>query len=354
MSAMNAFDLLGGEEGAELSIEELAKQAAASKPAAVKPVEEKPQGARPTSAAGGRGSGRGDVAARGNGRGAGRGAGGRGRGAPRGDDSLAFDAETAPSYGRGGRGGRGRGRGGRGAGGRGKREYDRHDGTGRGHETEKRHGQGAHNWGAETEEVAEDLEKMAVEGGEEAPAAVAAEGAAAPAAETEAPAVEAEPEEVQMTLEEYEAILAEKRAGLNAQREAAFKPDAKQFEGFKQMTKAEEDAEDIGLGLNKNVKVIGANKAGREKERKEKELLTPNFKIQSGEEAGAFRPGGRGGRSGRGRGVGGREGGRGGRGFAGRGASGRGGPRSEGSRGTGRGSAPTLDSSAFPELSAQA
>lgn len=31
-----------------------------------------------------------------------------------------------------------------------------------------------------------------------------------------------------MTLEEYEAVLAEKRAGLNRQREAAFKADEKQ------------------------------------------------------------------------------------------------------------------------------
>lgn len=33
---------------------------------------------------------------------------------------------------------------------------------------------------------------------------------------------------LQMTLEEYEAVLAEKRAGLNQQREAAFKADEKQ------------------------------------------------------------------------------------------------------------------------------
>lgn len=46
-----------------------------------------------------------------------------------------------------------------------------------------------------------------------------------------AAAYEPEEEEVQMTLEEYEAVLAEKRAGLNQQREAAFKADAKQFSG---------------------------------------------------------------------------------------------------------------------------
>ena len=37
-----------------------------------------------------------------------------------------------------------------------------------------------------------------------------------------------EPPPAQMTLEEYEAVLAEKRAGLNRQREAAFKADEKQ------------------------------------------------------------------------------------------------------------------------------
>jgi len=56
----------------------------------------------------------------------------------------------------------------------------------------------------------------------------------------------------QMTLEEYEAVLAEKRAGLNTQRESAFKADEKQFNGMKTFEKVEED---VGLGLTKNVKV---------------------------------------------------------------------------------------------------
>jgi hypothetical protein len=55
-----------------------------------------------------------------------------------------------------------------------------------------------------------------------------------------------------MTLEEYEVVLAEKRAGLNQQREAAFKADSAQFSGMKTFAK---EVEDLGLDLTKNVKV---------------------------------------------------------------------------------------------------
>lgn len=319
-SVANAFALLSaGDDATDVDVQALAAAAPVPKPAAAAAPAAAEEKARPASA-GGRG-GRGEVT----GRGAGRGAGGRGAGrGPRpvsrgGDDAPSFDAEAAPSVrGRGEgreRGGRG-GRGGRGPR-AGKREYDRQDGTGRGHETEKRHGGGAHNWGEEGKEEPEAEAKAEAEQNIESVEQAAAEETAA--------AVEAEEEEKQMTLEEYEAVLAEKRAGLNLTREAAFKADEKQFQGMKTFEKVEED---VGLGLTKNVKVIGANKAGREKELKDKNLLKDvGFRIQSETEfrggRGEGRGRGRGGRGGRGEGRGrGEARGRGGRGFSGRGGRG--------------------------------
>lgn len=227
----------------------------------------------------------------------------------------------------GGRGGRGRPRsGGEHAG---KREFDRHDASGRGHETEKRHGGGRGNWGAEGEEVKDLAEKINL-GGE--------------AAESEGEGAAVEEEEKQLTLEEYEALQLEKRAGLNVQRDAAFKVDNAQFQGMKTFEKLEED---VGLGLNKNAKMIGANKGVRERGRKDREVLVDvGFRVQSAEEGGGGRgdSGGRGGRGGRGdrrpRG-GGRVGGRSAGGREGRG------PRPSGGRG-----APINmeDTSAFPSL----
>lgn len=112
--------------------------------------------------------------------------------------------------------------------------------------------------------------------------------------------------------------------------------DAKQFDGMKTFAKEEFDA---GLGLSKNVKVLGANKTGKEKERKEREVLTDvGFRVANNEVS----SGGRGGRGGRG-------GGRGG----GRPRSARGGERG-GERGAGRGGrGPAIridDASAFPSL----
>jgi plasminogen activator inhibitor 1 RNA-binding protein len=247
-----------------------------------------------------------------------------------------------------GGGGRGRGEGrGRGAGRR--REFDRHDASGRGHETEKRHGAGRGNWGAEGEEPAggELAEKLTLEEG----AAPAAEGAAEGAAP--APPPPAEEEEVTMSLDEYEALMAEKRAGLNAQREAAFKADAAQFDGMKTFEKVEVD---VGLGLDKNAKVHGASRGPRERERKVKEAVQAGFRVATAEEARPARAEGRGaGRGGRGEGRGGRgEGrGRGGRG-EGRGGEGRGPPRAPrpaGPRPAGPGAAIKIDdTAAFPSL----
>lgn len=90
--------------------------------------------------------------------------GGRGDRPPRenGGEGGEASADDVANRGRGGRGGgRGEGRGGRG--GRGgrregdgrprRREYDRHDASGRGSETEKKHGAGKGNWGSTEDEV---------------------------------------------------------------------------------------------------------------------------------------------------------------------------------------------------------
>jgi plasminogen activator inhibitor 1 RNA-binding protein len=158
-----------------------------------------------------------------------------------------------------------------------------------------------------------------------------AEGEEADGSDVEAPA----PEEKELSLEEYEALMEEKRAGLNVQRDASFKVDKAQFQGMKTFEKEEED---VGLSLNKNAKSIGASKANRERERKERDVVIDvGFRVQSSEEAPA-----RGDRNGRGRGDR-RNGGR------GRSSGGRG--RTSSGRGRGGGASINVgDTNAFPSL----
>ena len=216
-----------------------------------------------------------------------------------------------------------------GHGGRGKRDYDRHDASGRGHETEKRHGGGKGNWGAEGEEAKDLNDKLVIE--DESDAVVESE----------------QEEEKQMSLEEYEAVMAEKKAALNATKESAFKVDDSQFAGMKTFAKQEEV---VDLSLDKHAKVIGANKGPKDKDRKEiSQILDVGFRVQSEEEKratnrrGGDRRGGRGGDK------------RGGRGGDDR-RGGRGGDDRRGGRGGGRGAArggPSInvaDTTAFPSL----
>lgn len=202
-----------------------------------------------------------------------------------------------------------------------KREFDRHDGTGRGHE-DKKQGGGAHNWGTEGEEAKEAVEKVNIE------------------EDVNENGKEEEEEEVQMSLEEYEAQQAEKRAALRAQKESAYKPDNAQFQGMKPHEKVEDDA---GISLLKNAKHLGANKTGREKELKTKEVVTNvGFRVSSEVEA---RP--RTERSGRGGSKAGRGGGRSDR----RGGGARGGARTGRGERSGRGAPIHInDSMAFPSL----
>eukprot|EP00879_Flechtneria_rotunda_P001677 GHRR01001837.1.p1 GENE.GHRR01001837.1~~GHRR01001837.1.p1 ORF type:complete len:348 (+),score=117.88 GHRR01001837.1:182-1225(+) len=346
MADLNPFDLLGDSDE-NISPEQLA----AAKVAAVKPApkKEEPKVAAKTHVAredAGRGRGHGEGRSRG---------GGRGRfGGPRPDSGEVaengFD-EGGPAA-RGGRGGgRGEFRGrfagpGRGRGGargydsnRPRREFDRHDGTGRGYEAQKRGGGGRGNWGPEdgsadapnAEEAAtvEEPEKVVAQAEE----AAAAEGdAAAGENEEQIPPVE---EIKELTLDEYEAMLAEKKAELNKARQART-IDTSEFANLKPLKKDEQEDENPLEVSNSKEK-----RGPRAKERKEIVTVETNFQV------GAPEP-----RSNRGRGE------RGGRGRGGRGSFGRsnGGDRPErpyggrGGRGERGAHINVEDTSAFPSL----
>ncbi|KFM27240.1 hypothetical protein F751_4510 [Auxenochlorella protothecoides] len=87
---------------------------------------------------------------------------------------------------------------------------------------------------------------------------------------------EREEEERQLSLSAYEAQQAAKRASLNSAKGPTYVVDKDQFKGMKSFTKVEED---VGLDLHKNVKTIGANKGGRDKELKQKELVKDGASI---------------------------------------------------------------------------
>lgn len=230
--------------------------------------------------------------------------------------------------GRGDRGGRG-GRGGnnrreRDGEGRRGREFDRHDGTGRAHEGPKREGRGKGNWGAAGDESVHAAEPPA-------PVEKTEEELAAEAALAEAMANE-------LTLEKYEKERAAAKAALNKATKVK-KVDESAFKGLGQVTSTKLDAAFDFSGTK------GVAKKGKNKQAKEKETVTIDFKVSDGFSGGAP-GGGRGEGFSGGRGGGGRGGGRGG---GGRGGDGHG-PAGRGGRG-GRGGAVKLDNhAAFPKL----
>lgn len=280
--------------------------------------------------------------ARGEGHGRGRGRGGRGRGDGRpyernavenGGEEAEGATEERGGRGRGYGGGRGRGGRGRGTGGdvdgpRHRRDYERHDGTGRGHELQKRGGAGKGNWGTETDAANAETEPKAENAAEEVPAGV--EAGAEVAAEEAAPVQE---EEKELSLEEYEQQLAEKKAALNKTREVAA-VDMSAFKGMKTLEKKKEEDDTLGLELS-NKKEKAAEKAKPKKESTAKTVVETGFKVGIEES----RPrGGRGGRGGRGSGDGPRP-------MSARGRGGRGAPRDA--------AGPAIainDNSAFPSL----
>lgn len=300
----NPYDLLDAEGATDAdpqALKNLSKPADKKEPKAAAKAPAAKTSAAPA-ARGGRG---GDRGGRGPSRGRGFG------GAPRAEGGDVAENGYDEARGRGtreggrGRGGRGRGRGGYDSNRPPRREFDRHDGTGRGYETSKRSGGGRGNWGAEdgSAELRDETIEPRAEEAAEKPAA--AEGEEAPAEETEQqePAVE-EPKE--MTLEEYEAILAEKKAELNKARQAR-SIDTSEFANLKMINKDEEEQENpLEVSTSKE------KKGPRAKERKEVQTVEVGFKVvdnNAGERRGR---GDRGGRGGRGRGFGGPRGGGGG------------------------------------------
>ncbi|GAX84431.1 hypothetical protein CEUSTIGMA_g11851.t1 [Chlamydomonas eustigma] len=275
------------------------------------------------------------------------------------------DRSRGEGRGRGGRGGRGEGRtrhddGTPREGGRGRREYERHDGTGRGHEAQKRHGAGKGNWGTEGEEPKEEEPKIEEAVVEDVPAADAEEAQAEPA-----PPVEEEEKEI--SFEEYEAMMSAKKAALNKPK-SEVKVDMDAFKGMK--TYVRKETADVVTGVELTNKKVAEEKAAEEKAaeaaKAKKQVITleTNFKFEVVEAPGGGR-GGRGGRGGdrggRGGDRGGREGDRGGRGregdrpYSARGGGrggGRGADRPSSGRGGGRGGASIAidDTSAFPSL----
>ncbi|KAF8059754.1 hypothetical protein HT031_005162 [Scenedesmus sp. PABB004] len=292
MADVNPFDLLNDDGDTEPNIEALAAKVpavkAAGKKEEPKAAPAKPAVARPDSGRGTRG-GRGDVRGRGPGAG---GAlapppGGR-RGAPA---ARGRGRGTGEFRGRGTRGGRGAGRGTYDSS-RPRREFDRHDGTGRGYEGQKRGGGGRGNWGAEDgsgDVPAPEEAPAAEEPAEKAPA----EGdAAAEEAAPEEPAVE---EAKEMSLDEYEALLAEKKAELNKAR-AVRQIDASEFANLK-VVKKDEEAEENPL----EVSSAKEKKGPRAKALKEVVKVETSFKVVDTGAPPSFSSdrGGRGGRGGR-------------------------------------------------------
>mmetsp|Transcript_20522 Transcript_20522/g.56891 ORF Transcript_20522/g.56891 Transcript_20522/m.56891 type:complete len:301 (-) Transcript_20522:563-1465(-) len=267
MFANNVFSLLDDENedpqavAAKAAAQQEAAAASAKKAAATAAAESaKAPSGRPQSARPGRGndSGRG-------------GRGGRGgydrRPGGEGGEVAEFDGGSPQ--------GRGRGRGGRGRGERRpynneggearrvpRRDYDRHSGTGRGHEVQKR-GAGKGNWGSMNDAVENPQEGGKAEEGYEVPKADDVEGEAPVEGETEAV------EEVkELTLEEYEKQMHEKKKSMGwvADSTAVKEVDMSQFSGMKVARKPVED-EVEGFGLSDAKKKEKAAKA--EKARKE-------------------------------------------------------------------------------------
>lgn len=346
MATANPFELLGEGDDAPEAVVTTVETVVVEK----KPAEAVAKAALPIQRDAGSAGGRGERGERGRGR------GGRGRGGDRtfgggeGGEENGYGGDVAYDGAGGGRGGRGRGEGrgrGRGRGGYEggrppRREFERHDGTGRGHEDEKRGGAGRGNWGTPIE--GEPVEEAA---DEETPVVEPAEAEAAVeegAAEEPAPPVVEEVKE--LSLEEYEQQLAEKKAALNKAR-AARTIDASELTGLKALERKEED-NPLGLSSMKE------KKAPKAKERKEVAKVEAGFRVERDDGGRGYGDrGGRGGRGrdGRGRGSGrGPRGGREGGGFYGGGGGDRGNSYRGGHSNAHGASINMADESAFPSL----
>lgn len=172
---------------------------------------------------------------------------------------------------------------------RGKREYDRRDGTGRGHELEKRHGGGKGNWGVSTELEFNQTDELNTTGGQSPddvtspalePTSEGLEGGAKTEPTEEAPEGEdsvekKEQEEVKIeekkvyTLAEYEEMKKQEEnvKMVPSKKEVPVVVDTKQFDGMAVLKKSEE-----GSGFE----ALEVERIRKKKEKREKEV---NFHL---------------------------------------------------------------------------
>jgi len=190
----------------------------------------------------------------------------------------------------------------------GKRAYERRSGTGRGKEI-KKSGGGGRNWGSDKNDARQaegmvfeekENENIDIEGavGEQTGESAGEDGA--PEAQENGDAAEAEPEKEEeedktMTYEEYLAQKAEQRAESDAFKPVEMRELENEFAGLvgKKGRKEEEAEAFLKMGTGKALRKKGSG------EKKEKEKLVPNFRVQDANapmRRSNRRDGGRGGR----------------------------------------------------------
>lgn len=333
MATTNPFDLLVDDDNDDVSqlaqkLPAPVKKAPATAPAAAQAAKSGKMPTKPAPPAQAVRESRGD-GPRGGGRGGGRGTG-RGRGGGRfsrdsADNENSFsnsngfsgsyrqpvegDLDTSERRGYGGPRGAPRGGGRRGGfsngevaeGERPRRVYDRHSGTGRGNEYNKRDGSGKGNWGTPTDEIAPENEESVIDTEKNVDAEKQPGQEDAGDANKENPVTEPEekePEDKEMTLEEYEKVLEEKRRALLALKSEERKVDLdKDFESMRLLSNKKKNDEEIfvKLGSDKDKR-----KEAAEKEEKAKKALSINEFLKPAEGERYYGPGSRG--RGRGRG----------------------------------------------------
>lgn len=166
---------------------------------------------------------------------------------------------------------------------RGKREYDRRDGTGRGHELEKRQGGGKGNWGVSTDLEFTETDELNTTGGQlpEVVASPALDPASegdggvktdptedTPEGEESTEKKEQEEAKIEekkvFTLAEYEEMMKEKNVKMVPSKKEVPIVDAKQFDGMAVLKKSEE-----GSGFE----ALEVERIRKKKEKREKEVI---------------------------------------------------------------------------------
>lgn len=271
----NPFALLGGDEENDDPQKIQVPQESVAPPKSDQP----PKGGQFGQGARGRGGrgGRNDRGGRG-GRLGGRSGRGRGGYESRGyydSGEQGYDGDVPPVSRGGGRlGGRGgRGRGGGDGGGFRKRDYDRRDQSGRGHEFDKRGGIGKGNWGGPTDSwedpPAEDAPPATEQNGAAPAEGDPADGEVKEGAAGEVVEKEEEREAPKFTLAEYEEMMKDKFLTKTVQK---FEVDMTQFEGMAELKKTSVETGFEGLEIEKTTKT-------KLKPRKESISVETGFRV---------------------------------------------------------------------------